>query len=120
MTSKRITLDHIDHHDTKRMEYFLNALDEELRESPFDWKEMEMAERLSGACRFVSTASKVPFTITIFFCDSYAEALDIAKANFLPNTPKATWSVNGSLMYLVESDDEERLGDILSIFAGRE
>ena len=120
MAKKQISLDHIQHHDTRRMAYFLNGLDEELIEIPFDWKEMKMADRLSGACKFISTTSATSVTITVYFCQGYAEALKIGKVNLLPNTPNAKWNVNGSLMYLIETEDGERLSEILSFFAGRE
>jgi hypothetical protein len=120
MTKKKISLDHIDHHDTKRMEFFLNRLEDELKEIPFNWKEMKMAEWISGACKFISTTNQTLLTITVYFCDSYAKANEIAKVNLLPTKPNARWSINGTLMYLVETEDEERLMDILGFFAGKE
>lgn len=120
MAKTKISLDHIDHYDTSRMEFFLNALDEELTETPFEWRELKMADRMSGVCKFISTTNQIPLTITVFFCSSYAEATEIAKANLLPSTSVAKWGINGSLMYLVETEDSERLGEILGFFAGRE
>ncbi len=102
------------------MEFFLNALEEEVRELPFLWKEMKMSDRISDACRFISVSSQAPLTITIYFCDSYTEAIEIAKANQLPYTPKARWSLNGDLMYVVESEDEKKVANVLGLFAGEE
>ena len=120
MQKNKITLDHIAHHNARRMAFFLNGVDDELAEVPFHWREMKMADHIRAACKFVSTTAKTPLTITVYFCDSYADATDIAKANALPTTAHAKWSINGDLMYLIESEDTEKLTDVLSFFAGRE
>lgn len=120
MSKNKITLSHIDHPNATRMAFFLNALSEEVKEIPFYWKEMKMADRITDACRFVSVSDQAPLTITVYFCDAYAEATEIAKANQLPYTPKARWSINGDLMYVVESEDEEKVTDVLGLFAGKE
>ena len=117
---KKHTLDHIPHHDTGRWAYFVNGIGEELVEEPIDWKQMKLAERLSGVCKFISTAAGPPLKITLYFCDGYDDALNIAKANLLPDTSGAKWGVNGSVMYLVETENREKLSEILGFFAGKE
>ena len=100
------------------MEYFLNCVDEKLEQAPFDWREWKQATSIDAGYRFKN--SNQSLTITVIFTSSYFEANEIAEANSLPSTPTAKWSVNGDLLYLVESINEETVSDILSIFAGRE
>jgi hypothetical protein len=115
----KISLQHINHNNAPRMAYFLNEVDEELKEVPYEWKSLKLADRITTALRYVSEAT-TPVTITVFFCDSYSDGNEIAKENEFPYSPKAKWSLNGDLMYLVESEDEEKVSEILSLFAGEE
>ncbi len=115
----KITLS-IKHNNAKRMEYFLNCVEEELVEAPFEWRSWKGSERINDGCRFVSVHKESPVTISILFCGSYHSANDIGKANELPYLPTAKWSINGDVMYLVESRDAEKVSDILSLFAGKE
>ena len=113
----KITLN-IDHPNAKRMEFFLNAVEEDLIEIPFEWKKWKLSDRMSGGCKFISKDKSL--TITVLFCDSYHDANEIAAANDLPYLPKAKWSLNGNLLYLVESDDEGKVREVLGLFAGEE
>jgi hypothetical protein len=110
----------IDHNNAKRMEYFLNGVEDELKEIAFDWRNLKLADRITAACQFISTTSASPITIRVFFCDSYSDANEIAKVNSFPYEPKAKWSVNGDLLYIVESQDEEKVSEVLGLFAGEE
>ena len=60
------------------------------------------------------------FTITLLFLEDYSDAEVIAKANAVPTIDAARWSNNGSLMFLVESTDANKVNNALSIFAGNE
>ncbi|MDB5255943.1 MAG: hypothetical protein JWM14_638 [Chitinophagaceae bacterium] len=115
----KITLS-VDHNNAKRMEFFLNGVEDELKEVPFDWSNLKLADRMTAACQFISTASSHPITISVFFCDSYSDANEIAKANAFPYQPQAKWSVNGDLLYIVESEDAEKVSEVLGLFAGKE
>ena len=115
----KISLQHIDHGNTVRMAYFLNQVDEELKEVPYEWKGLKLADRITAALKYVSE-SEIPVTITVYLCDSYSGGNEVGKANELPYTSKAKWSINGDLMYLVEAEDEEKVSEILSLFAGEE
>jgi hypothetical protein len=110
----------VNHNNALRMTHFLNAVDDELKEVPFDWKAWKLSERITDGCKYTSTSAQYPVTISVLFCDSYSDANEIAKANALPYLPQARWSVNGDLLYLVESADEEKVSSILSLFAGEE
>jgi hypothetical protein len=113
----KITLK-VDHHDKKRMEYFLNSVNETLEPIPFNWRDWKLAESISGAFKFKSKDQSL--TITVAFTTSYYDANEIAKANSLPLLPQAKWSVNGDLLYFVESLDENKVSEILGLFAGKE
>ena len=108
-----------DHSNVRRLEFFLNHLKEKLIEVPYDWKGLKLVDRMTGGARFES-AEDIPVTITVFLCDSYQDATDIARANSFPITPTAKWSINGDILYIVESADEEKVSEILSFFAGEE
>lgn len=110
----------IEHNNAKRMEYFLNKVEEELSEVHFDWRNWKNSKQIHNACKFVSVRSKEPVTICVLFCDSYYDANQIGKANELPCLPTAKWSVNGDVLYFVESNDAEKVSDILGLFAGEE
>lgn len=110
----------IAHNNAKRMEYFLNRVEEELTEVHFDWDNWKNSDEIQGACKFISVDSKEPVTICVLFCNSYYDANQIGKANALPCLPTATWSVNGDVMYFVESTDAHKVSNILGLFAGEE
>jgi len=110
----------IHHNNASRAAYFLNEVEDELKEIPFDWKTWKLADRITGGCKFTSASAKHPVTISVLFCDSYWDANEIAKTNALPYSAQAKWSVNGDLLYLVESEDEEKVSDVLGLFAGKE
>ena len=100
------------------MEYFLNAVNVPLEEVIFDWRSWKNAKEIDGGFKFRSSDQSL--TITVIFTSSYHDANAIAKVNSLPLVPTAKWSVNGDLLYLVESDNEEIVSEVLSLFAGRE
>lgn len=115
----KITLS-IEHNNAKRMEYFLNRVEAELVEVPFEWKNWIKADCINDGCKFISTDKESPLTISILFCDSYQDANTIAKVNDLPHLPIAKWSVNGDVLYFIESEDAEQVSAVLSLFAGEE
>ena len=109
---------HIDHPNKVRMEYFLNRVKDKLNPVPFDWQDWKEASFVLGGFQFQNPDKTL--TITVLFTDSYAKANDIAKANVLLRLPHAKWSVNGDLLYFVESKDENKVSTILGFFAGEE
>jgi hypothetical protein len=112
-----ITLD-VNHPDKKRMEHFLNCVDEKLEQVPFDWHNWKRAEDILAAYQLKNSDHSL--TITVIFASSYDDANEIARANSFPVQPNARWSLNGNLLYLVESNDENKVSEILSLFAGKE
>jgi len=112
-----ITLE-VNHPNKKRMEYFLNSVDEKLEQVSFDWRNWKRSSDIVGVFKFKNHDQSL--IVTVIFSNSYAEATEIAKANSLPMLPNAKWSINGDLLYLVESTDKDKVSEILSLFAGEE
>ena len=110
----------IQHNNATRMAYFLNRVEADLVEAPFEWRSWKKSDCICDGCRFISTDAQQTVKITIVFCDSYHEANTIAKENKLPYLPTAKWSVNGDVLYLVESEDAGKVSEILGLFAGEE
>ena len=113
----KIRLD-INHSDSARMETFLEMLHEELKRVTFDWKSLNQSDSIVDAVKLRNIDNSL--TITIFFLASYSAAAILAKANALPSEETARWSVNGAVMYLVESPDGSKVDHVLGLFAGRE
>jgi hypothetical protein len=112
-----ISLD-LDHPSKNRTEYFLNAVEAALVPIPLDWRNWSHANDIVGGFKF--TGKDQPITITVILADSYHDANKIATTNSFPRLPNAKWTVNGDVLYLVESPDEDRVSEVLSLFAGRE
>ncbi len=100
------------------MESFLGQLNEQLEVIPFDWKSWQQSEIIVDAIRLATIGKSL--IITILFLESYNDADVVAKANALPSEDTARWSVNGSVMYLVEAPDGNKVSEVLSVFAGKE
>lgn len=108
----------VEHPNKKRMEYFLNRVDEKIEQVSFDWREWKLAQQIRAGYKFENEDHTL--TITVIFTDSYAEAIEIATTNALPLLPHAKWSVNGDLLYFVESHNENTVSNIPGLFAGEE
>jgi hypothetical protein len=104
-----------DHSEKSRVEVFLRALNEKLEQIPFDWQSLEESGRIDDAVKLTNINKSL--TITVIFVKAYADASIIAKANSIGTT---RWGQNGSIMYLVESRDQDKVSMVLSTFAGRE
>lgn len=113
----KIRLD-INHGDNARMETFLEMLNEELERVSFDWKSLRQSESIVDAVKLTSIDHSL--TITLFFLESYSAGDVLARANGLPFEETARWSMNGAVMYLVESPDPNKVDDVLGLFAGQE
>ncbi len=111
----RTTLN-VNHPDKIRAEAFLNSLDEELEVVSFDWKSLKQSTRIVDAAKLTNNDNTL--TIIIIFTESYGDADHIAKENSIKDSIR--WGNNGSIMYLVESSDLDKVDTILSVFAGEE
>ena len=96
-----ITLD-VDHPNKVRMEYFLNQVDEKIKQIPFDWQGLKQAGNIIAGYKFTNPGQTL--IITVIFCNSYHEGTEIAKANSFPLLPQAMWALNGDLLYLVDPE----------------
>lgn len=113
---KRIRLD-IVHPEKTRVEHFLNNVDEDLEQVPLDARELSDVSDIIAGFKF-SVKGRSAFVIVIF-ATSYSHATKIEAAN-LPARPDIKWTINGSILFGVESVDEQVSSDLLSFFAGRE
>lgn len=104
----------IDQSERSRAEIFLDALDEKFQQVSFDWKSLAESGRIIDAVKLTSLDKSL--IITLIFVGTYTDADRIANANAI----RARWGQNGSLMYVVESRDENRVAEVLGTFAGRE
>ena len=104
------------HPEKNRVEAFLRALSEPLEQIPFTWSSLKESGRIDDAVRLVNPDGSL--TITIIFIKDYWDATPIAEANFTDD--KMSWGQNGSIMYVVESADDDQVSEVVSMFAGKE
>jgi hypothetical protein len=107
----------INHSEKSRVEYFLNKVDQNLEQVPFDAQELSGVDDISGAFKFKEKGQST-FVIVIF-ASSYFHASEIQEANRLTR-PGIKWTVNGAVLFGVQSTDEHTSSEMLGFFAGRE
>ena len=110
---------HLDiiHPDKSRVENFLNNVDEDLQQIPFDPRELAGVDDIIAGFKF-SVKDRSAFVVVIF-AESYSHAIKIEAAN-LDTRPNIKWTINGTILFGVESVDEHVSKGMLSFFAGRE
>lgn len=117
MKKNNITLD-LNHYDTQRVEYFLNSVDAKLEQVLFDVQDLSHDDDIIAGFKFKDMDTSL--SITVIFATSYSHANDIATANSFRTIPNTNCTINGSILFVVESVDKDAVSDILSLFAGRE
>jgi hypothetical protein len=105
------------HPDKPRVEHFLNNVDEDLEQTPFQAEELSGVDDIIGGFKF-SVKGRSVFVVVIFAA-SYSHASKIEAAN-LATRPNIKWTINGAILFGVESADENASSEMLSFFAGRE
>ncbi|HEX6181074.1 MAG TPA: hypothetical protein VFZ47_07480 [Chitinophagaceae bacterium] len=105
------------HSEKSRVEHFLNNVNEKLEQIPFDGHELRGIDDIIAGFKF-KLEGRSTFVIVIF-ATSYAHANEIEVAN-LPVRADIKWTINGAILFGVESSDENASDDLLSVFAGRE
>jgi len=108
----------LNHSNTSQVENFLNIVDERLEQIPFDAQDWRRTDDIIAGFKFKGVDHAI--TITVIFATSYIHANEIGTVNSLHKIPNTNWTVNGSVLYVVESIDEDALREMLSLFAGRE
>jgi hypothetical protein len=111
-----IVLD-INHSEKKRVEYFLNGVEGKLEQIPFDAGELSGVDDIIAGFKF-KRQSQSTF-VTVIFATSYFHANEIRMSNSLTK-PDMKWTVNGEILFGVESKDEDVSSEMLSLFAGKE
>lgn len=104
------------HPEKTRVEAFLRDLNEQLEQIPFDWKSLEESSRIDDAIKLTNTTGSL--IITVIFVKDYWDANLIAKANFTKDALQ--WGQNGSIMYVVECSDQDKVSEVVGTFAGKE
>lgn len=105
------------HPEKARVEHFLNNVDEDLEQVPFDAGQLSGVDDIIAGFKF-SVKGRSAFVVVIFAA-SYSHANKIEAAN-LATRPNIKWTINGALLFGVESVDEHVSKQMLSFFAGRE
>jgi len=111
-----ISLD-IDHSEKVRVEYFLNNVRENLEQIPFDSQELSTADDIIAGFKFKEKGQST--FVTVIFATSYFHANEILKDNAHAK-PDLKWTINGDILFGVESADEDVSSEMLGFFAGRE
>ena len=107
LNQSRVTID-LFHPNARNAEAFLNSWEE-----PFT-----PAEDATDNFVFISAVSQT--RIVLQFFDSYEEADAFGAAHYNPESETSRWSVNGALLFVVSGDNADKVGDLVSHFAGRE
>jgi len=110
---------HLDiiHPDKPRVEHFLNNVDKDLEQIPFDEQELSGVDDIIAGFKF--NAKDRAALVIVIFAESYSHAINIEAAN-LATRPGIKWTINGAILFGVESGDERVTKEMLSFFAGRE
>lgn len=105
------------HPDKSRVEYFLNNVNEDLEQVPFDNHQLRGIDNIIAGFKF-KVKGRSAFVVVIF-AESYSHATKIEAAN-LAKKPDIKWTINGEILFGIESVDEDASSELLSFFAGRE
>lgn len=105
----------LQHSNAKRVEYFLNQINQPLEQIPFDGKDWKHSEDIVAGFKLHS--EKPLLMITVIFATSYSATNDIAGANSIAYD---NYTVNGDVLFIVVSTDEVLRREVLSLFAGEE
>jgi len=105
------------HSEKSRVEHFLNNVNENLEQIPFDGQELRGIDDIIAGFKF-KVKGRSAFVVVIFAA-SYYHANKI-EADNLATRPNIKWTINGAILFGVESVDEHVSKEMLSFFAGRE
>ena len=107
-----------DHPNKEHMEWFLNNYEEEFITSEVDWKILEHDSLIQKEYHFHTKLSNVSLTLT--FYKNQEDALTVADANFTVYDSIYPCGVNGGVLFMAQGDDQYKVNDVLSWFAGEE
>ena len=111
-----ITLE-VNHSQKTRVEHFLNTVDGHLEQIPFDGRELKHIEDIVAGFKFKEKGQ--PTFVIVIFATSYVHANEISAANSATR-PHIKWTINGDILFGVESTDQGLSSEMLSFFAGKE
>lgn len=102
------------HPDKIRMEHLLNNSEEEFVATEPEKDLLKSEDLIQGKYGFQTKDSAV--SILLIFCKDQADALAVSETGF---TNQAR-GVNGATLFVVTGEDENRVNEVLSYFAGEE
>ena len=114
MKNNHISLDII-HSEKERVEYFLNNVKGKLEQIPFDAAGLNHVDDIIAGFKFKEQGQ--PTFVIVIFATSYFHANEIQAANLHRGIK---WTINGAILFGVESTDEDACSNMLGFFAGRE
>ena len=105
------------HSEKERIETFLNNVDADLEQIPFAKHELRGVDDIVAGFKF-DVKDRLA-SIVVILASSYTHAAKIEALN-LPTSPNIKWTINGSVLFGVESMDKIFTEDLLGFFAGKE
>lgn len=106
------------HPNAGAAEYFINHTQERFIQDPTRARQWKEEELLLKAFDFRSTASTT--LVHILFFDSQREAIRFEKANNLHTSDTLRSVLNGTVLYVIQSDDKHKADELVGLFAGKE
>lgn len=101
-----------------RINHFLNQTGENLIKINWDHRTLKEADKILYAYKYESDDHAL--TLTVISATSYHDANRIAEVNGFYKVPQGKCGINGDILYIAESSDEDKVNDIVSLFAGKE
>jgi|GEM_PF-1242377 hypothetical protein len=118
MAEKHDNISNINDPNKSRITHFLDSTGEKLSKIEWDYRTLKERDKIVAAYKFGSHDQSL--TITLISATSYHDANRIAEVNAFNEVPHSRWGVNGGILYLAQSGDEDKVSDIVSLFAGKE
>lgn len=101
-----------------RINHFLNGTGERLIKTDWDHHKLKQGDQIIAAYKFESEDQSL--IITVISASSYHDANRIAEVNGFNHVANGKSGINGSILYIVQSSDDDKVSDVVSLFAGRE
>jgi hypothetical protein len=107
-----------EHPNKKNIECFLNNYKEEFIEYKEGLGILENQDLIQNKYCFQTKSNSV--TLILIFCNNWEDAQTVGKTNFSSVDNNQNFGTNGAVLFVVKGDDEWKVRDVLSHFAGSE
>ena len=105
-----------EHPNKKQMEFFLNNYQYELIQLDVKFSHWKNYNPNDYRCMFINSENNIH--ITLLFTQNQKNAVEVGRSNFDKTT--AEWTVNGSVLIIVNANDKNLVNNTLSYFSGDE